>query len=105
MLKNRAIAIASTSALLALSQVDAAPAATPLATIRVAATHTHTQHITHPPRDFDRAFITQQTGETRVKELHTGNFSARPSGSIDDRILLRPTGLPRLGFSFPLRDE
>ncbi|MFV1977721.1 MAG: hypothetical protein ACC649_00075, partial [Myxococcota bacterium] len=63
MLKNRAIAIASTSALLVLSQVDAARAATPLATIRVAARPTNPLHMGHPPRDFDRAFIAQQTGE------------------------------------------
>jgi hypothetical protein len=78
MLKNRTIAIAILSALLALSQVDAAPAATPLATIRVAAKPTNPLHITHPSGDYDRAFVVQQTGEALIQELHTGNFSARP---------------------------
>ncbi len=77
MLKNRTIAIAILSALLALSQVDAARAATPLATIRVAAKPTNPLHITHPPGDFDRAFIAQQTGETPIQELQTGKRDRR----------------------------
>ncbi len=78
MLKNRAIAIASTSALLVLSQVDAARAATPLATIRVAAKHTPPQHITHPLRDFDRAFVAQQTGESGIQELQAQKLLETP---------------------------
>ncbi len=71
MLKNRTIAIAISSALLALSRVDAAPAATPLTTMRVASKLTKPQHVTHAPGDFDRAFIVQQTGEPLIQELQT----------------------------------
>jgi hypothetical protein len=71
MLKNRTIAIAISSALLALSQVAAASAATPLATIRAAARPTDPLRITHPPGDFDRAFIAQQNGESWIQELQT----------------------------------
>ncbi len=67
MLKNRTIAIAISSALLALFQIDAAHAATPLATLRVAAKPTDPQRLTQPPGDFDRAFIAQQTGESRPR--------------------------------------
>jgi hypothetical protein len=77
MLKNRTIAIAILSALLALSQVDAAPAATPLTTLRVAAKPTNPLHITHPAGDFDRAFIAQQTGEALIQQLQTGNRDRR----------------------------
>jgi hypothetical protein len=80
MLKNRTIAIAILSALLALSQVAAAPAATPLATIRVAAKPTNPLNMGHPPGDFDRAFIAQQTGGTLIQELQAGaprNFECR----------------------------
>ena len=73
MLKNRTIAIAISSALLALSLVDAARAATPLATIRVAAKPTNPLNMVHPPGDFDRAFIAQQTGEALIQQLQTGN--------------------------------
>ena len=75
MLKNRTIAILS--ALLAISQVDAARATTPLATVRVAAKPTNPPHITHPPGDFDRAFIAQQTGEALIQQLKTGNRDRR----------------------------
>ena len=67
MLKNGTIAIAISGALLALSQVDAAHAATPLATLRLAAKPTEPLHLGHPPGDFDRAFIAQQTGESRPR--------------------------------------
>jgi hypothetical protein len=73
MLKNRTIAIAILSALLALSQVDAARAATPLATIRVTAKPMNPPQITQPPGDFDRAFIAQQTGEALIQQIQTGN--------------------------------
>ena len=71
MLKNRTIAIAISSALLALSRVDAAPAATPLTTMRVASKLTKPQRVTHAPGDFDRAFIVQQAGEPLIQELQT----------------------------------
>ena len=58
MLKNWTIAISS--ALLALSQVTAAPAATPLTTMRVASKLTKPVHTSQAPGDFDRAFIVQQ---------------------------------------------
>jgi hypothetical protein len=77
MLKNRTIAIAILSAPLALSQVDAANAATPLATVRVAVEPTNPLHITHPLGDFDRAFIAQQTGEALIQQLQTGNRDRR----------------------------
>ena len=73
MLKNRTIAIAILSALLALSQVDAARAATPLATTGVAAKPANPLHITHPPGDFDRAFIAQEAGEAPIQRIQTGN--------------------------------
>ena len=73
MLKNRTIAIAILSALLALSQVDGALAATPLATVRVAAKPANPPHFTHPPGDFDRAFIAQQTGAALIQQIQTGN--------------------------------
>ena len=77
MLKNRMIAIAILSALLALSQVAAAPAATPLATIRAAAKPTTPPRITHPPGDFDRAFIAQQTGESRFPRTSHDSFKSK----------------------------
>jgi hypothetical protein len=58
MLKNWTIAISS--ALLALSQVTAAPAATPLTTMRVASKLRKPVHANQTPGDFDRAFIVQQ---------------------------------------------
>lgn len=78
MLKNRTIAIAISSALLALSQVDATPAATPLATMSVAAKTTRPAQMGHAPGDYDRAFIVQQTGEPLIQEPQTEIFSARP---------------------------
>jgi hypothetical protein len=68
MLKNPAIAIAISSALLALSLVDATRAATPLATVRVAPKSTKPPHA---PGDFDRAFIVHQTGEIPSPALET----------------------------------
>jgi len=58
MLKNWTIAISS--ALLALSQVDAAPAATPLTTLRIASKLRRPLHTSQTPGDFDRAFIVHQ---------------------------------------------
>jgi hypothetical protein len=69
MLKNRTIAIAISSALLSLSNVDAAPAATPLTTVRVSARSTKPLHMGSAPGEFDRAFIVQQTGENPIKEF------------------------------------
>jgi hypothetical protein len=71
MLKNRTIAIAASSALLSLSQADAIPAATPLATVRVAAKATIPPQMGRAP-DFDRAFIVQQTGEVPSGAHRTG---------------------------------
>jgi hypothetical protein len=71
MLKNRTIVIAISSALLALSRVTVAPAATPLTTMRVASKLTRPQRATHAPGDFDRAFIVQQAGESLTQELQT----------------------------------
>ena len=78
MLKNRTIAIAISSALLALSQVDAARAATPLASVRVAARPANPLHMGHPSGDFDRAFIVQQTGEPMIRELQTEKPIGKP---------------------------
>jgi hypothetical protein len=75
MLKNRTIAIAISSALLALSQVDVAFAATPLATVRVAAKPANPSQISQPPGDFDRAFIAQQTGDAPVQQIQTGTHN------------------------------
>jgi len=44
----------------------------------VAAKHTPPQHITHPPRDFDRAFIAQQTGESWIQEIQTRKLLGAP---------------------------
>ncbi|HEX9814197.1 MAG TPA: hypothetical protein VGB31_04520, partial [Myxococcota bacterium] len=63
MLRSRTSAIAISSALLALSQVAAAPAGTPLTTARVASKLTKPLYVTHAPGDFERAFIVQQTGQ------------------------------------------
>jgi hypothetical protein len=71
MLKNRTIAIAASSALLSLSQVDATPAATPLATVRIASKSTNPPELGRAP-DFDRAFIVQQTGEVPSGAHRTG---------------------------------
>jgi len=70
MLKNRTIAIAASSALLSLSQADATPAATPLATVRVASKSTNPLKLGRAP-DFDRAFIVQQAGEVPSPALET----------------------------------
>jgi len=77
MLKNRTIAIAISSALLALSQVDAADAATPLATLRVSAKPTDPQRLTQPPGDFDRAFIAQRTGESQLQRAPHQSFKSK----------------------------
>ncbi len=77
MLKNGTIAIAISGALLALSQVDAAHAATPLATLRLAAKPTEPLHLGHPPGDFDRAFIAQQTGESRFPRTSHDSFKSK----------------------------
>jgi hypothetical protein len=77
MLKNRTIAIAISSALLALSQVGAAPAATPLATTRTAAKPANPVPTSHPPGDFDRAFIAQQTRESQIERLQPGHRDPR----------------------------
>jgi hypothetical protein len=90
MLKNRTIAIAISSALLSLSQVDAARAATPLASIRVAAKPTNPLHMGHPPGDFDRAFIAQQTGEALIQQIQTGNRNR-------ERGMFTRTGSARAG--------
>jgi hypothetical protein len=78
MLKNRTIAIGISSALLALTQVDAASAATPLTTIRVASRPTKSLRVGHAPGDFDRAFIVQQTGEIRIQQLQAERLLGTP---------------------------
>ena len=76
--KNRTIAIAISSALLALSQVDAAPAATPLAGVRVVSKSAKPLNATDATGDYDRAFVAQRTGDALNEELRTGNFLAPP---------------------------
>ena len=78
MLSGRTIAIAISSALLALSQVNAAAAATPLTTKRVASRLTKPLYVTHAPEDFDRIFIVQQTGEILILELQTEKLLGTP---------------------------
>ncbi len=78
MLSGRTIAIAISSALLALSQVNAAAAATPLTTKRVASRLTKPLYVTHAPEDFDRIFIVQQTGEILILELQTEKLLSTP---------------------------
>ena len=68
MLKNRTIVIAISSALLSLSQVDAAPAATPLTAVRVASKPTEPLQMDRAPGDFDRAFIVQPKVENPITE-------------------------------------
>jgi hypothetical protein len=62
--KNRTIGIAISSALLVLSQADAAPAAIPLTTVRVHAEPANPSQTSHADGDFDRAFIVQRAAET-----------------------------------------
>ncbi len=69
MLKNRTLVIAISSALLSLSQVDAAPAATPLAAVRVTAQPTKPLQMGQARGDFDRASIVQQKAENPIAEL------------------------------------
>jgi hypothetical protein len=71
MLKNRTIAIATSSALLSLSQIDATPAATPLATVRIASESPNPRQTGRVP-DFDRAFIVQQTGGVPSRASRAG---------------------------------
>ena len=78
MLRSRTSAIAISSALLALSQVAAAPAGTPLTTARVASKLTKPLYVTHAPGDFERAFIVQQTGQILILELQTGSVRVTP---------------------------
>jgi hypothetical protein len=80
MLKNWTIAISS--ALLALSQVTAAPAATPLTTIRVASKLTRPLHMGHAPGDFDRAFVVQQTGEIPIQPF--ADYAKASENSLAD---------------------
>ena len=75
MSKNRTIAIAIPALLLTLARVDAAPAATPLTSVRVAAKLANTQNPNHAPGDFDRAFIVRQTGEGSNQKLQARNAS------------------------------
>jgi hypothetical protein len=75
MLKNRTIAIAIPSALLALAQVDAAPAATPLTSARAESKLEKPQNPNRAPGDFDRAFIVQQTGGSSNQKLQTRKSS------------------------------
>ena len=89
MLKNWTIAISS--ALLALSQVDAAPAATPLTTMRVASKLTKPLHMGHAPGDFDRAFIVQQTGEITVQPF--ADYAKASADSLAGRDSV--SGAPR----------
>ena len=77
MLKNRTISIAISSALLTLTQVDTARAATPLATLRVAAKPTDPLQLTDPPGDFDRAFIAQRTGESQLQHAPHQSFKSK----------------------------
>jgi hypothetical protein len=67
MLKNRAIAAAISSAILAFAQVDAAPAATPLTTKGAAAKPANPPNVDHAPGDYDRALIVQQAREARIQ--------------------------------------
>ena len=69
MLKNRTIVIAISSALLSLSQVAAAPAATPLTAVHVVSKPTKSRQMGHAPGDFDRAFIVQQKVDSLITEL------------------------------------
>jgi glucose/arabinose dehydrogenase len=78
MLSGRTIAIAISGALLALAQVNAAPAATPLTTQRVASMLENPVYVTHAPGDFDRIFIVQQTGEIRILDFQTGKVLRTP---------------------------
>ncbi len=66
MLKNRAIAAAISSAILAFAQVDAAPAATPLTTKGAAAKPANPPNVDHAPGDYDRALIVQQAREVGI---------------------------------------
>lgn len=68
MLKNRTIAIAISSALLSLAQVDAASAATPLTAVRVASKPTEPLQMGRAAGDFDRAFIVQPKVENPITE-------------------------------------
>ena len=61
--KNRTIGIAISSALLVLSQADAARAAIPLTTVRVHAEPANPSQTSHADGDFDRAFVVQRTPE------------------------------------------
>ena len=85
MLKNWTIAISS--ALLALSQVTAAPAATPLTTMRVASKLTRPLHMGHAPGDFDRAFVVQQTGEIPIQPFRFDLTRPNIFTGHDDQIL------------------
>ena len=78
MLSGRTIAIAISGALLALAQVNAAPAATPLTTQIVASRLTKPLYVTHAPGDFDRIFIVEQTGEIRILNFQTGKVLKTP---------------------------
>jgi hypothetical protein len=79
MLKNRTIAIAISSALLALLQVDAAPGATPLTTVRVASKPSEPLHVGHASGDFDRAFILQRTVEASIEESKAEESPGAPA--------------------------
>jgi hypothetical protein len=89
MLKNWTIAFPS--ALLALSQVTAAPAATPLTTIRVASKLTKPLHMGHAPGDFDRAFVVQQTGEIPIQSF--ADYAKASADSLADHYSV--SGGPR----------
>jgi hypothetical protein len=78
MLKNRTMVIAISSALLSLSQVDAAPAATPLTVVRVTAQPTKPLQRGETPGDFDRAFIVQNKVDSPIAELQVEKSLGTP---------------------------
>jgi hypothetical protein len=81
MLKNWTIAISI--ALLVISQVTAAPAATPLTTMRVASKLTKPLHMGHAPGDFDRAFIVQQAGKIPIQPF--ADYAKASADSLAER--------------------
>lgn len=80
MLKNQTIAIAISSALVSLAQVDAAPAATPLTAVRVASKPTEPLQMDRAPGDFDRAFIVQPKVENPITEPRAEESPDTPVG-------------------------
>lgn len=71
----------------------------PLTTVRVASGLTKPLFVTHPPGDFGRVFIAEQTGKVKILDLQTGTVLATPFIDLTAVVGVGPEeGLYALAF-------